>query len=105
MHRSLEAVFLLALFAISGCATDRAAKTSRPTEGSTTMNDIATSYVKLVLAVGQHDSDYVDAYYGPPEWRQEAEARKLSLTEIASRAATLGGELASAAPAPDADEM
>ena len=25
----------------------------------TTMNDIATSYVKLVLAVGQYDSDYI----------------------------------------------
>ena len=32
-------------------------------------------YVKLVLALGQHDADYVDAYYGPPEWRKEAEAR------------------------------
>ena len=30
----------------------------------------------LVLAVGQHDADYVDAYYGPPEWRKEAEAEK-----------------------------
>ena len=26
-------------------------------------------YVKLVLALGQHDADYVDAYYGPPEWK------------------------------------
>ena len=72
---------------------------------NTTMNQLAERYVRLVLAVGQHDADYVDAYYGPPEWRQEAEAQKLSLTEIASRAATLGGEVASAAPAPDADEM
>src|SRR5215471_12457588 len=69
------------------------------------MNLLAEQYVRLVLAVGQHDADYVDAYYGPPEWRTEAEAQKLSLSEIASRAATLGGELASAAPAPDADEM
>ena len=30
------------------------------------MNTIAERYVKLVLAVGQHDADYVDAFYGPP---------------------------------------
>jgi hypothetical protein len=33
---------------------------------STTMNAIADRYVSLVLALGVHDSDYVDAYYGPP---------------------------------------
>src|SRR5262245_30881106 len=36
------------------------------------MDSIAQGYVKLVLAVGQHDADYVDAYYGPPEWKDEA---------------------------------
>lgn len=34
----------------------------------------ATDYVRLVLAVGRHDADFVDAYYGPPEWKAEAEA-------------------------------
>ena len=43
------------------------------------MNTIAERYVKLVLAVGQHDADYVDAFYGPPEWKAEAERRKLPL--------------------------
>jgi hypothetical protein len=55
------------------------------------MNSLAEQYVRLVLAVGQHDADYVDAYYGPSEWRTEAEAQKLPLAEIASRAATLCG--------------
>ena len=36
---------------------------------STPMNTIAERYVKLVLAVGQHDADYVDAFYGPPSGR------------------------------------
>jgi hypothetical protein len=40
------------------------------------MNTIAERYVKLVLAVGQHDADYVDAFYGPAEWKVEAERRK-----------------------------
>ncbi len=33
------------------------------------MNTIAESYVKLVLKIGQHDADYIDAYYGPEEWK------------------------------------
>jgi len=69
------------------------------------MNVLAEQYVRLVLAVGQHDADYVDAYYGPPEWRKEAEARKLPLTEIASRAAALSRDLAAASQTPAGDEM
>ena len=53
------------------------------------MNGIAESYVKLVLAAGQHDTDYVDAYYGPPEWRRDAEARKRPLAEIRAEAESL----------------
>jgi hypothetical protein len=54
---------------------------------------LAERYVKLVLAVGQHDADYVDAFYGPPEWRKEAEAQKVALAEIDTRAAALETEL------------
>jgi hypothetical protein len=58
-----------------------------------TMDWIAEDYVKLVLAIGQHDDDYVDAYYGPPEWRTEAEASKTALDALAKRAADLSGAL------------
>jgi hypothetical protein len=34
------------------------------------MNAIAEDYVKLVLNIGQYDADFVDAYYGPKEWRE-----------------------------------
>jgi hypothetical protein len=71
----------------------------------TTMNTLAERYIRLVLAVGQHDADYVDAYYGPPEWRKEAEAQKLPLAEIASRAATLSRDMAAAPSAAAGDEM
>ena len=37
------------------------------------MNALAERYVKTVLALGHHDTDYVDAYYGPPEWKTEAD--------------------------------
>jgi len=57
------------------------------------MNTLAERYVRLVLAVGQHDADYVDAYYGPPEWRKDAETGKLPLAGIATLALLIGGLL------------
>jgi len=69
------------------------------------MNTLAEQYVRLVLAVGQHDTDYVDAYYGPPAWRTEAETAKAPLSAIASRAAALAEAMAAAAPGESADEL
>jgi hypothetical protein len=46
------------------------------------MHHLAESYVKLVLAVGEHDGDYVDAYYGPPAWRTEVKGAMYSLERI-----------------------
>jgi hypothetical protein len=50
---------------------------------------VAEAYVRLVLAVGQHDADYVDAYYGPPEWSAEAAVTPLPLPEIERRAVAI----------------
>jgi hypothetical protein len=57
------------------------------------MDKVAEGYVKLVLALGQHDHDYVDAYYGPTAWKTAAETAKLGLDEIAARAHDLTAEL------------
>jgi hypothetical protein len=65
------------------------------------MNSLAEQYVRLTLAVGQHDPDYVDAYYGPPELKPGEEKR--SLDEIGARVKELQAQLGSL---PDAsDEM
>jgi hypothetical protein len=69
------------------------------------MNQVAERYVKLVLALGQHDADYVDAYYGPPEWRTQAQATKPPLDQIDRDAASLEQSLVAAAPAASAEEM
>lgn len=61
---------------------------------SASIDGVAEGYVKLVLAIGHHDADYVDAYYGPPEWRSEVEAHQRTLAEIASAADDLRGALA-----------
>jgi hypothetical protein len=58
------------------------------------MKGVAERYVKLVLAVGQHDADFVDAFYGPAEWRKAAEAEKLPLPAIDQQAEALEKDLA-----------
>jgi len=57
------------------------------------MNHAAESYVKLVLAMGEHDTDYVDAYYGPPEWRAQIRANKPTLDQIRAGAVALRDEI------------
>src|SRR5687767_6438671 len=69
------------------------------------MSDLAERYVKLVLAVGVHDADYVDAYYGPPEWRTDAAEQRRSIADLDADAARLLEELAGRAPAAGADEL
>jgi len=53
------------------------------------LNPFAEAYVKLALATGRYDPDYIDAYYGPPEWKLEAEAALLPLDAIQAEARTL----------------
>jgi hypothetical protein len=58
-------------------------------EAPGTLRELSEDYVGLVLAVGQHDPDYVDAYYGPEEWAAAAEANQLGLDTIRERAEIL----------------
>lgn len=58
------------------------------------LDPLAESFVKLALAAGVHDGDYVDAYYGPPDWRTTAESEKLPLAEVRARVAALSASLA-----------
>src|SRR5262245_20934978 len=70
------------------------------------MNAVAERYAHLVLALGQHDPDYVDAFYGPPEWKTQAEKEKKSLDAIDAEAAELSATLAKTPDAAtSADEM
>jgi hypothetical protein len=53
-----------------------------------TLNQIAEEYVKLALAVGRHDSSYVDAYIGPPSWQTEVQqAQVVPLPDLSAQAA------------------
>src|SRR5262245_40575637 len=75
MHRTATVL----IGAIATLATSAIYGQQPPTSS---MNAIAESYVKLVLAVGQHDPAYVDAYYGPEAWKTEAERQKKPLAQI-----------------------
>src|SRR5438067_1476861 len=86
-----QRVFLPLLLLLFACASSSYDPRS--------MNRAAESYVKLVLAMGEHDADYVDAYYGPPEWRTSIREKKPSLAEIDRGATALRDEL-SATPVP-----
>lgn len=51
----------------------------------TMMNGIAEQYVRLILDIGQHDPDYVDAYYGPKEWQEASKKMHYQLTALHDR--------------------
>jgi hypothetical protein len=90
MKRASVVLLLLPLIAD---ATADAATPSPTPEMVTSVHGIAEAYVKLVLAMGQHDPDYVDAYYGPPEWKRESEEKK-PLDALALEASRLRDQLA-----------
>jgi hypothetical protein len=87
-------IFVLAL-ALAGC------RTMPPMQPSGSLDAVGERFVKLTLAIGQHDSDYVDAYYGPPEWREAAKAGKVPLAELAQDAKHLEDDLAALVVAQD----
>jgi hypothetical protein len=90
---------LIAVAAIVGLAA------AMPRAQGSSMNPLAERYVRLVLAMGPHDADYVDAFYGPPDWRKEADAARLPLGDIDARAAALAREIAAVPVPAGADEL
>jgi len=43
---------------------------------NTSLNSLAEDYVKIILEIGLYDPMYVDAYYGPENWKKEVELIK-----------------------------
>ena len=46
------------------------------------IDELAEKFVKLALALGEHDPAYVDAYHGPSEWADAAKAEKRSVEAL-----------------------
>src|SRR5436190_22480245 len=55
---------------------------------------LVEEFVKLALAINEHLPGYIDAYFGPSEWSQEAnQAVKLPLPDLVHRADQLAANL------------
>src|SRR5688500_14324871 len=82
---------VVAALLLAGCMT--------PAQRGDGLDAIARDYVGLSLEIGTHEEGYVDAYYGPAEWKQAAEANPRTVPALAAVAADLQARLR-ATPAP-----
>src|SRR4029453_4910813 len=85
---------ILAVLLFAGCAT------AVPEADS--FDAVARDYVRMQLEIGERDEGYVDAYYGPPAWREAAHAAPRTVEQLAAAAEALQARIAvlpvSAAP-------
>jgi hypothetical protein len=95
-----KVLILSVLTVLCGFATFSVATPTRDA-----MNAVAERYAHLVLALGQHDPDYVDAFYGPAEWKAQAEKEKKSLDAIGAEAAELSATLTKTPATPNAEML
>lgn len=59
----------------------------------TALNALAERYVRLSLEIGTHEQGYIDAYYGPADWKTEAEAAPREIDDLQVATAALQAEL------------
>ncbi|MFD2245707.1 DUF885 domain-containing protein [Pontibacter ruber] len=63
---------ILILLLVVACWACTSTKNDTQKAEVATMDQLAERYVKTLLRLGQYDSDIVDAYYGPEEWKPTA---------------------------------
>lgn len=87
MKRIVAAAAAL-LAASCGGASDRTADAGENAAEISVVgiDDPAEKFVKLALALGEHDPAYVDAYHGPSEWADEAKAANRDLQALGADA-------------------
>jgi hypothetical protein len=104
--RVVNAVIAAALVA-AGCTKGSPTVTTKPATPSAAETPPASAvldaagqrYAKLVLALGERDADYVDAYYGPAEWKSDAQVARKGLSDIRTEATALLAEVKKVQPA------
>ena len=90
---------------IFGALLLAACATVAPPAEADGLDSVARDYVRLTLEIGEREEGYVDAYYGPPEWREQARAAPRELPRLAAAVAELQARLAAVtvlADSPDA---
>lgn len=85
----MRALILSFCLLLAACATPMASP--EPTGDS--LDIIAADYVRMQLEIGEREEGYVDAYYGPAEWKTAAEADPRTIDQLIQAAATLTGRL------------
>lgn len=105
MMKLAEAIIAATLVA-AGCAKGTKAVTAKTTSSSSPdrpspsaiLDAAGERYAKLVLALGERDADYVDAFYGPPAWRDEAQLARKGLEQIRTEASAVLDEVRKVQP-------
>ncbi len=89
----MKRFFTLAVFAVGCSGLIACTNLNTSLDDTQSVNQTAEQYVQLVLALGEHDSGYVDAYYGPQQYAQAAKAQGWSKTLIIAKAEALQSQL------------
>lgn len=102
--RNMKTLFLASAALLAACAP--ITSTDGPAAASTAnmirdvaLDALAERYVKLQLAIGTQEDGYIDAYYGPPEWKAEAEENPASKQQMLARTIALRSAVQAASPA------
>lgn len=73
---------LLGRFAALALIVPLAAACTAADRRAPSLDAVAEQYVRLSLEIGAHEDGYIDAYYGPAQWKEEAEASPRSASAL-----------------------
>jgi len=68
------------------------------------MDELAERYVRLALEYGEYDKDYVDAYLGPSQWREQAREQLRPQQQLTADIAGLLQELSNISPGSELEQ-
>ena len=88
-------LLLATLMMISSAAHATTPSLASSEASRTQLDPIAEAYVHLTLEIGEHEPGYVDAYYGPDEWAQQAKRAPRPLPELRKATEALLTQLSS----------
>ena len=74
---------------ISACSAEKSgdgetALSNEQSEADKVLDPLALEYIKLSLEMGEREAGYVDAYYGPASYKEEAQKSERGLAELGS---------------------
>ena len=84
MKKLIKIIILLSLFVLIGCTKEsvKTEEVAMPQSIEESINKFAESYVRIMLGMDIHEPGYVDAYYGPQEYKDDAIAIQKSLVDL-----------------------